>query len=106
MPKRIRLRAMNGAEEQEIRRLAKARQAAASVVQRAQLIEYVLDHPEQPVSCAGLRMGFKSSASGSAWVKRFNEQGVAGLQDAPRSGKPVTHTEAVRSQVINLALQK
>lgn len=106
MPKRIKLRALSVSEAQEVRRLAKARQAPASVVQRAQLIEYVLDHPALPVSCAGLRVGFKSSASGGAWVKRFNEQGVAGLQDAPRSGKPVTHTEAVRSQVIDLALQK
>lgn len=106
MGKRIELRAMSQAEEEEIRRLAKARQVAASVVQRAQLIEYVLAHPEQPVSCAGLRVGFKSSASGGLWVKRFNEQGVDGLEDAPRSGKPVTHTVTVRSQVISLAMQK
>jgi transposase len=106
MPKRIELRALSVSEAQEIRRLAKARQAAASVVQRARLIVYVLEHPELPVSCAGLRVGFKSSASGSTWIKRFNEHGVAGLQDAARSGKPVTHTTAVRSQVIHLALQK
>lgn len=106
MGKRIELRAISEAEEQEIRRLAKARQVAASVVQRARLIEYVRDHPEQPVSCAGVRVGFKSSASGGMWVKRFNEKGVAGLQDEPRSGKPVTHTATVRSQVISLALQK
>jgi transposase len=106
MPKRMELRVLSEAEEQAVRRLAKARQVAASVVERARLIVYVLEHPEVPVSCAGLRVGFKSSASGSRWVKRFNEQGLAGLQDAARSGKPVTHTTVVRSQVIGLALQK
>ena len=26
------------------------------------------------------------------WVKRFNEQGLAGLKDRPRSGRPATYT--------------
>jgi hypothetical protein len=75
MPKRSELRALSVSEAEAVRRLAKTRPAAASVVQRARLIVYVLEHPEGPISCAGLRGGFKRSASGSRRVKRFNAQG-------------------------------
>lgn len=39
-------------------------------------------------------------------VKRFNEKGVAGLMDAERSGRPATHSQEVRSTLLDLALQK
>jgi transposase len=106
MPKTIKLREVNESEAKEVRRLAHARQEAIEVVRRAQLIEYLLDHPEVPASRAGMRVGFGSNASGSEWVKRFNEEGVAGLHNRAKSGRPVIHTESVRSEVVNLALQK
>jgi transposase len=106
MPKTIRLREVSEQEAAEVRRLAHARQEAVEVVRRARLIEYLLGHPEVPASRAGMRVGFGSNASGSEWVKRFNEEGVAGLKNRAKSGRPVTHTEEVRSEVINLALQK
>jgi len=106
MPKRIRLRALSPDEEREIRRLARGRKEPVEVVQRARLIEYVLKHPEVAASHAGIRVGFGSNASGTEWVKRFNEEGVAGLQNRPKPGRPVTHTEEVRSRVVDLALQK
>jgi len=40
------------------------------------------------------------------WVKRFNEEGLAGLQDRPRPGRKPTHSQEVRSALISLALQK
>jgi transposase len=66
----------------------------------------MLDEPQLPASDAARQVGFGSDASGPLWVRRFNEAGIAGLEDKPRSGAPVTHTEVVRSQVIDLALQK
>jgi transposase len=106
MPKYIKIRDVDESEASEVRRLAHARQAAVEVVRRAQLIEYLLDHPEVPASRAGLRVGFGSNASGSDWVKRFNQEGVAGLENRAKSGRPVTHTESVRSEVVNVAVQK
>ena len=106
MPKRIRLRTLTAEETKTVRRLAKSRKESARLVQRASLIGLMLDDPALPATQAGLAVGFKSSASGSHWVKRFNERGVAGLEDKPRPGRPMTHTEEVRSQVIDLALQK
>jgi hypothetical protein len=56
MPKQIRLRRLSAEEEQEIRRLARARKEGVELVRRARLIEYVLDHPEVPASRAGMRV--------------------------------------------------
>jgi transposase len=106
MPKRIMLRAVSSAEKQEIRRLAQARKEGVEVVRRAHLIKYLIKHPEVPASRAGMRVGFGSNASGAHWVKRFNAEGVEGLRDRPKSGRPPRHNQEKRSQVINLAVQK
>lgn len=103
---RIRLRTLTTEEETEIRRLARSRKEPVRRVQRARLIEALLDDSNLNATEAGLKVGFKSSGSGVAWVRRFNEEGVTGLEDKLRSGRPVTHGEAVRSRVIDLALQK
>jgi len=106
MPKRIRLRTLTTEEAEAVRRLAKSRRQAKRLVQRAELISLMVDDPNLPGTQAGLQVGYKSSATGSHWVKRFNKAGLAGLQDKPRPGRPVTHTEKVRSQLIDLAMQK
>jgi transposase len=38
------------------------------------------------------------------WLKRFNAAGLEGLQDAPRSGRPVTYTPAQVGEVLVAAL--
>jgi transposase len=38
----------------------------------------------------------------SKWRQRFARQGLAGLQDAPRSGKPKTYTEATEKRLLAL----
>ena len=43
---------------------------------------------------------------GIHWVKRFNENGIAGLMDAKRAGRPPTHSQETRSALLDLALQK
>lgn len=105
MPKRIRLRTLTAEEEQEIRRLANSRTEPVRLVQRAQIIEAMLDDPDLSATEAGVRAGY-SNASGATWLRRFNEEGVEGLQDRPRDGRPRTHSEKVRSALISLALQK
>jgi transposase len=40
------------------------------------------------------------------WRKRFASDGLEGLTDAPRSGKPAQFTEADRNKVIHLACQR
>ncbi len=38
------------------------------------------------------------------WVKRFKEEGVAGLKDRPRAGRPATYTEEQVAAVIAASL--
>lgn len=106
MPRQIKLRALSADEEREVRRLANARKESVEIVRRARLIAYLLDHPDVPPSYAGMEVGFGSNASGAQWVKRFNEEGIPGLQNRPKPGRLPIHTEEERSQVIHLALQK
>jgi transposase len=106
MPNRIRLRTLTKEEEQEIRRLAKSRTESIRIVQRAKIIAAMLDNPELADSRAGEQAGFKGAPMGVEWVKRFNERGIAGLVDGDRPGRPPTHSQATRSALLDLALQK
>jgi len=106
MPNYVRLRTLTTEETEEIRRLTASRKAPVRLVQRASLIALMLDDPTIPASRAALEVGFKQAGSGMDWVRRFNEEGVAGLADKPRPGRPRTHDERVRSRLISLALQK
>jgi homeodomain-containing protein len=39
-------------------------------------------------------------------VKRFNAEGIAGLEDKPKAGRPLTHPQEVRSALIALTRTK
>lgn len=106
MPKRVLLRALTIEEYGEISRLVTSRKESIRLVQRARIIKMMSDDADLTASDAGLRAGFKSNAMGPMWVKRFNKEGVAGLQDRPRPGRKPTHSQAVRGALLSLALQK
>jgi len=106
MPKRIRLRALTTEEKAEIQRLTASRREPIRLVQRAQIIAAMVEEPDLIACEAGLRAGYRSEGIGPMWVKRFNEEGLAGLEDRPRSGRKPTHSQEVRSALISLALQK
>lgn len=106
MPKRVRLRALTTEERAEIRRLAASRKEPMRLVQRARILAAMDEAPELTATEAAFRAGFQSNASGPFWVKRFNEEGLAGLGDRPRPGRKPSHSQAVRSALISLALQK
>lgn len=106
MRKAVRLRPLTTEEEAEILRLAASRKESHRLVQRAKVIAAMLVDPHLPASHAGFRAGFRGAQSGISWVNRFNEAGLAGLEDKPKAGRPPTHDQKVRSELINLALQK
>jgi len=106
MRKAVKLRSLTTEEETEIRRLATSRKAPHRLVQRAKVIVAMLDDPQLHASHAGIKAGFKSLQMGINWVKRFNEEGLAGLEDKPKAGRPPTHDQQVHSALISLALQK
>jgi transposase len=106
MPKLIRLHSLTTEEQAEIQRIANSRKEPYRLVQRARVIATIETNPNVPASEAGQKAGFKSAAMGILWVKRFNAEGIAGLQDRPRAGRKPTHSQEVRSELISLALQK
>jgi transposase len=106
MRKAVELRTLTTEEEAEIRRLAASRKEPFRLVQRAKVIAAMLDDPKLRATQAGAKAGFAGRQSGVTWVKRFNQEGIAGLEDKPKPGRPPTHDQKVRSELVNLALQK
>jgi transposase len=106
VPKSLKLRPADQEEREAIRRLAFSRKEPASLVQRARVIQLMLDNPHLSATEAGRRAGFQTAFSGRYWVKRFNTAGIEGLRDQPRPGRPQVHNQKVRSVLIALAQQK
>jgi transposase len=102
----VKLRTLTSEEEVEIRRLAASRKEAHRLVQRAKVIVAMLDDPKLHATHASLKAGFSSVQMGLTWVKRFNAAGIQGLEDKPKTGRPPTHSQKVRSALISLAQQK
>jgi len=106
MRKVVKLRDLTSEEETEVRRVAGSRKEAHRLVQRAKVIVAMLDDPKLHASHAGQKAGFESTQMGINWVKRFNAEGIAGLEDKPKPGRPRTHDQSVRSSLIALVRQK
>ena len=107
MGKRVHyVRTVSEAEEHQLRTLANSRTQPHRIVQRAQLIVNMLDDSQLTASKAALEAGFKTGGSGAQWIKRFNDGGIEGLADNPRSGAPRTHSIEVRSKLIDLAMHR
>lgn len=106
MRKPVKLRTLTTEEVTEIKRLAGSRKEPLRRVQRARVIALMVDNPGLHASEAGLKAGFKSKQMGPEWVRRFNENGLKGLEDHPRPGRQPIHKPEVRSALIDLATQK
>lgn len=106
MRKAVKLRTLTSEEESEIRKLAASRKEAHRLVQRAKVIVAMLDDPKLRATEAGQLAGFRGGQSGVDWVKRYNAEGIAGLADKPKAGRPATHSQGVRSALIALARTK
>ena len=106
MPRTLRLRNVSDEEAKQIRKLASSKTQPVRLVQRAKLIQTLLDNPKMYVKKASSLVGYKSDLPGRTWVKRFNELGIKGLEDEQRSGRSLTYTQDTRGSLINLALQK
>jgi transposase len=97
----LRIRPLTEEERAELQRRAQSRTEPARVVERARLVWYV--HQGQRGPAVARRLGVHPD-SVRLWVKRFNAHGVPGLEDLPRSGRPVTYTRAQVGEVLAAAL--
>ncbi len=101
MGRRVQLRTVSEEERSAVTRLARSRTAPARCVERAQVVEAALKGTPVEDIAAQLHL-----ARGSVylWLHRFEERGIAGLEDHPRGGRPPTYSPEQVSQIIATAL--
>src|SRR5690349_17264729 len=97
----LRVRALTVAEREQIKRLSQARTAPARAVERARMIQLATEGLSVPVIAQRLARAEKVVRR---WVVRFNAEGLTGLQDKPRSGRPTTYSREEVSVVVTTAL--
>ena len=99
----LRVRELSDDERHELERRARSRTEAVRVVERAHLILAVAAGQTAPAAAVALGL---APDTGRAWVKRFNAAGLDGLEDRPRSGRPVTYGPELVGEVLATALTK
>ena len=103
MPKLLGVRELTAEEEQEVGRLARSRTAPVRLVERARIIGLAAHGRRLPGIAAELGV---SERTVRRWVARFNAQGLAGLADAPRTGRPATYPPEAVGELIAASLTK
>lgn len=97
----IRLRALTEEEQKTITRWSRSRTESARRVERATIIRLASEGQRVPPIAEELGL---CQAAVRKWLKQFNECGLAGLEDAPRSGAPPRYTAEVTGQIVATAL--
>lgn len=97
----LRVRSLTTEERSQLERLARSRTAPARLVERAQMIWHLLQGERVPAVARRLSIDERTIRS---WLKRFNDQGLAGLEDRPRSGRKPTYPPEVVGEVLATAL--
>ena len=93
----LRVREVTEDERAKLERIARAKTAPARLVERARIVLAALEGLTAPQVAARVGVG---EATARQWIARFNAAGLAGLEDAPRSGRPVTYADDAQSRVI------
>lgn len=97
----IRVREMTTEETETIKRLAHSRTEPARLVERATMLWLSQQGKSIKVVAEAVRV---NPATVRLWIKRFNAQGLTGLEDTARCGRPATYTPAEVGAVIAAAL--
>jgi transposase len=101
MPTPLRVRELTDEERLAIERLARSRKAATRLTERARLIWY--SSRGEVAEAIAERIG-TCAPTVRRWITRFNPSGLAGLDDAARSGRPTTYSPEEVAEVVALSL--
>ena len=101
MPKYLTVRPVTADEAETLERLARSRTTPARTVERAQIVWQA--HQGVRVSVIADRLAI-GEATVRRWLCRFNACGLAGLADAPRSGRPATYPPQAVGELIAASL--
>ena len=100
MPRCLQLRALTDEEGRVITKLVRSQTAAIRLVQRATIVSLASQGKTIPQITAEL--GYAPNVV-RKWFKRFDAHGLAGLEDAPRSGAPSRYTAENKARVVATA---
>lgn len=101
MARTLKLRMPSDEERQELERLAHARTAPARLVERARVVVAALTGERAEVIAGRVHV---TAATVYLWLHRFNDHGLAGLEDRPRQGRPAIYTCEQVSEIVAAAL--
>lgn len=101
MPKLNRVRDMSEEEVKQIRELAHSRTKPAALVARAQIVLMSREGKRAPLIAQQMRVCGRTVRR---WIERFNTQGIEGLLDRGKSGRPPTYTQEERGEVVAASL--
>ena len=99
----LQVRRLTAEEETELRRRMASRTLPARMVERARMIWSL--HEGERVPAVARRLGVGADVV-RTWLKRFDAEGLDGLRDRPRSGRPVTYTPEQVGEVVAASLTK
>ena len=99
----LRLRELTKEEDTTIEQVLHARKVPAGKLKRAQIVWLTNQGLRPPEIAERLQVSERMVRNR---LHRFNEQGLQGLEEAPRSGRPVTYQPEVVSEIIQTALSK
>jgi transposase len=97
----LKVRAMTTEEEQALRDLARSRTAQARLRDRARICW--LSHQGQSVAAITRAVGV-ADGTVRLWIGRFNADGLNGLRDRRRGGRPATYPPEVVGALIATSL--
>ena len=94
------LRPFTPEEQRVITKLSRSQTASARLVERAKIVELASRGQTIQEIATALRLNEKTVRK---WFKRFEQQGLSGLEDAPRSGAPSRYTPENKARVLEAA---
>src|SRR5258708_3002660 len=101
MGKRLQIQAHSADDREAVARLARSRTAQARQVERAKVVVAARDG--EGVGAIAARVQLRP-ATVYLWLHRYEQQGLAGLADQPRGGRPPTYPREQVSTIIATAL--
>jgi transposase len=101
MGKRLRIQAHSTDERDAVERVARSRTAQARQVERAKVVLAALEG--EGVGAIAQRFDL-SPATVYLWLHRYEAQGLAGLADRARGGRPPTYTREQVGTIVATAL--
>lgn len=95
------VRALSDQEAEELRALAHSRTVEARLRDRARICW--LSHQGQPVTAITSTLGV-ADGTVRLWITRFNTEGLDGLRDRRRGGRPATYTPEQVGELVAASL--